>query len=152
MPTVGEPAPDFTAPTDSGSVTLSALRGKKVVLYFYPKDATPGCTIEAKGFRDAWPALEERGVVVLGVSRDTPKKHASWKAKECLPFTLVTDEGGLCEAYGAWREKSLYGRNYMGIARVTFLIDEQGVVRKVWDPVKASGHAAEVVAAVDALG
>lgn len=148
MPAVGQPAPDFTAPTDAGPLTLSSLRGKKVVLYFYPKDATPGCTTEARGFRDLHDAIAAKNTVVLGVSKDTVKKHASWKAKECLPFTLVTDEGGLCEAYGVWREKTLYGRNYMGIARVTFLIDEQGTVARIWDPVKVNGHADEVLAAL----
>jgi peroxiredoxin Q/BCP len=148
---IGNAAPDFTAPTDEGTVTLSALRGRNVVLYFYPKDATPGCTLEARSFRDHHDAFTSRNAVVLGVSRDPVKKHRSFRAKECLPFPLVTDEGGLCEAYGAWREKKLYGKAYMGIARVTFLIDAQGVVRKVWDPVKPENHAAEVLAALDAL-
>ena len=148
MLAVGQPAPDFTAPTDAGPLTLSSLRGKKVVLYFYPKDATPGCTIEARGFRDLHDAIAAKNTVVLGVSKDTVKKHSSWKAKECLPFTLVTDEGGLCEAFGVWREKTLYGRNYMGIARVTFLLDEEGRVARIWDPVKVNGHADEVLAAL----
>jgi peroxiredoxin Q/BCP len=148
---IGQPAPLFTAPTDNGTVSLESLRGKRVVLYFYPKDATPGCTIEAKGFRDLHDAFAAANTVILGVSKDTVKKHQSFKAKECLPFTLVTDEGGLCEAYGAWREKSLYGKKYLGIARITFLIDEAGVVRQVWDPVKAAGHAPEVLAAVSKL-
>jgi peroxiredoxin len=149
---IGQPAPLFTAPTDAGTLALENLRGRKVVLYFYPKDSTPGCTIEAKGFRDLHDAYAAANVVVLGVSKDTPKKHASFKAKECLPFTLVSDEGGLCEAYGAWREKTLYGRKYMGIARITFLLDEQGVVRKVWDPVKIAGHAQDVLDAAATLG
>lgn len=148
---VGRPAPDFAAPTDAGTVRLSELRGRKVVLYFYPKDATPGCTVEAQGFRDLHDEFAKRGVVVLGVSKDSPKKHQSFKAKEGLPFALVSDEGGLCETYGAWREKKNYGKTYMGIARVTFLVDEAGVVRKVWDPVKAAGHARQVLEAVDAL-
>ncbi len=149
MLAVGSPAPDFTAPTDEGIVTLSTLRGKRVVLYFYPKDATPGCTIEARGFRDLHEAFAARDTVVLGVSKDPVKKHKSFRAKECLPFPLVTDEGGLCEAYGAWREKKLYGRAYMGIARITVLIDADGTVARIWDPVKAEGHAAEVLAALD---
>jgi peroxiredoxin Q/BCP len=144
----GSPAPDFTAPTDAGTLTLSSLRGKKVVLYFYPKDSTPGCTVEARGFRDLAGAFADKNTVVLGVSKDPPKKHASFKAKECLPFTLVSDEGGICEAYEAWREKKLYGRAYMGIARVTYLIDEEGRVARSWDPVKPEGHAAEVLAAI----
>ena len=143
----GSLAPDFTAPTDAGTLTLSALRGQKVVLYFYPKDATPGCTVEARGFRELAGAFAEKNTVVLGVSKDTPKKHASFKAKEGLSFTLVSDEGGICESFGAWREKKLYGRTYMGIARITFLIDEEGRVARVWDPVKPEGHAAEVLAA-----
>lgn len=145
---IDKPAPDFSVTTDSGPVSLAALRGKKVVLYFYPKDDTPGCTIEARGFRDHHDAIAARNAVVIGVSKDTVKKHASWRAKECLPFPLVADDGTLCEAYGAWREKKLYGRAYMGIARITVLIDEAGVVRRVWDPVKAAGHAEEVLAAL----
>ena len=148
MIAAGTPAPDFTAATDDGPVTLSALRGKKVVLYFYPKDSTPGCTMEAHSFRDAHEALEAQGVIVLGVSKDTAKKHKSFRAKECLPFRLVSDEAGICESFGVWREKVLYGRKFMGIARVTFLIDEKGVVQRIWDPVKAAGHAQEVLAAL----
>lgn len=144
----GQPAPDFTAATDEGTITLSALRGKKVILYFYPKDSTPGCTVEAKGFRDLHDAIVAKNAVVLGVSKDSVKKHQGFKKKECLPFLLVADEAGICEAYGAWREKSMYGRSYMGIARITFLIDEAGVVQHVWDPVKAATHAAEVLAAL----
>ncbi|HNC97071.1 MAG TPA: thioredoxin-dependent thiol peroxidase [Myxococcota bacterium] len=146
MPAVGEPAPDFSAPLEEGSLTLSSLRGKKVLLYFYPKDSTPGCTLEARGFRDHHDALAAKGVVVLGVSKDTAKKHQSFKTKECLPFSLVSDTVGICEAYGVWRQKKLYGREYMGIARVSFLIDEQGKIARIWDPVKAEGHAAEVLA------
>jgi peroxiredoxin len=150
-PAIGDTAPDFTAPTDDGTLTLSALRGKNVVLYFYPKDATPGCTTEARSFRDQHDAFAARDTVVLGVSRDPVKSHQKFRTKECLPFPLIADEGAVCEAYGAWREKKLYGRAYMGIARVTFLIDASGVVRKVWDPVKPEGHATEVLAAIDAL-
>ena len=145
---IGQPAPDFTAPTDGAPLTLSSLRGKRVVLYFYPKDSTPGCTIEAQGFRDLHDAFVAKNTVILGVSKDSQKRHQSFKAKECLPFTLVTDEGGICEAYGAWREKVNYGKTYMGIARITVLIDEAGVVRKIWDPVKAAGHAKQVLDAL----
>lgn len=141
----GALAPDFTAPTDSGPLQLSSLRGQPVVLYFYPKDATSGCTIEARGFRDLHAEFAKHNVVILGVSKDTVKKHQSFKQKECLPFPLIADEGGLCEAYGVWREKKMYGRSYMGIARVTFLIDAAGRIAHVWDPVKASGHAQEVL-------
>lgn len=145
---IGELAPDFTAETEAGTLSLSSLRGRKVILYFYPKDSTPGCTVEAKGFRDLHDQILGKGAVVLGVSKDTVKKHLSFKTKECLPFSLVSDAGGLCELYGVWREKTLYGRNYMGIARVTFLIGEDGTIQKIWDPVKANGHAAEVLAAL----
>ena len=148
---IGQPAPLFSAPTDTGPLALESLRGKRVVLYFYPKDSTPGCTIEAQGFRDLNDAFAAANTVVIGVSKDSVKRHASFRAKECLPFPLVSDESGICEAYGAWREKMNYGKTYMGIARITFLIDEAGVVRKVWDPVKAAGHAKEVLAAVQAL-
>ena len=148
---IGQPAPLFTAPTDAGTLSLESLRGKRVVLYFYPKDATPGCTVEAQGFRDLHDRFAAANTVVLGVSKDPPKKHQSFKKKECLPFTLVSDEGGLCEAYGAWRERSLYGKKYMGIARITFLIDEAGIVRGVFDPVKPAGHAQEVLEAVERL-
>lgn len=148
---IGQPAPLFTAPTDEGTLALESLRGKRVVLYFYPKDATPGCTIEAQGFRDLHDRFVAANTVVLGVSKDPVKKHQSFRKKECLPFPLVTDEGGLCESYGVWREKSLYGKKYMGIARVTFLIDENGVVRRVFDPVKPAGHAQEVLDAIAKL-
>jgi peroxiredoxin Q/BCP len=148
MLSIGDLAPDFTAPTDQGSLTLSALRGQPVVLYFYPKDSTPGCTMEAKGFRDLHADFQAKGVHILGVSKDTAKKHQSFKAKECLPFTLVSDTVNICESYGAWREKSMYGRNYMGIARITFLIAADGTIAKIWDPVKAASHAAEVLASL----
>ncbi len=148
MIATGSHAPDFTAPTADGSVTLSELRGKHVVLYFYPKDATPGCTVEAQGFRDLHDAFVAKGAVVLGVSKDSVKKHKGFKAKQCLPFALVADETDLCERYGVWREKKLYGRAYMGIARVTFLIGPEGTVLRVWDPAKPEGHAAEVLAAI----
>lgn len=143
--TPGALAPDFTAPTDEGELTLSSLRGRKVVLYFYPKDSTPGCTTEARGFRDLHDAFAAKGVVILGVSKDTSRAHAKFKAKECLPFTLVSDNTGLCEAYGAWREKTLYGRQYMGIARISFLLDEAGRIVRIFDPVKAATHPQEVL-------
>ncbi|MSP55835.1 MAG: peroxiredoxin [Myxococcales bacterium] len=149
-PQVGQRAPDFTAVTESGTVSLATFLGKKLVLYFYPKDDTPGCTIEARGFRDHHDALAAKNAVVLGVSKDTVKKHGSWKAKECLPFSLVADSAEdparLCEKYGAWRMKKLYGREYMGIARITVIIDEGGFVTHVIDPVKANGHAQEILA------
>ena len=150
---VGATAPDFTVTTDGdGEITLSALRGKKVVLYFYPKDDTPGCTKEACGFRDSLPDFSASGAVILGVSKDSVARHDKFKAKYELPFTLLSDaDGAICEAYGTWVEKSLYGRKYMGIERATFLIDEEGVVRGVWRKVKVKGHVEQVLEAVKGL-
>jgi thioredoxin-dependent peroxiredoxin len=151
MPTTGTPAPDFTLPASDGStVTLSALRGQHVVLYFYPKDDTPGCTIEACSFRDNWHTLEQRGVRVLGISRDSVESHQKFAAKFGLPFTLLSDEGGeVTEKYGVWGEKSMYGKTYMGIFRVTFAIGPDGVIEHVWEKVKPEGHATEVLAFLD---
>jgi peroxiredoxin Q/BCP len=150
---VGDPAPDFTMPTDgSGTVTLSALRGKKVILYFYPKDDTSGCTKEACGFRDALPDFSKSSATVIGVSKDSVRAHDKFKAKYHLPFTLASDEtAGICEKYGVWVEKSMYGRKYMGIERTTLLIDEKGVIRGVWPKVKIDGHVEAVLAAAQAL-
>jgi len=149
----GKKAPDFSAPTDgSGTLKLSALRGKPVVLYFYPKDDTPGCTTEACGFRDAMPDFKKLKAQVIGVSKDTVAKHDKFKAKYELPFPLVSDEDGkICEKYGTWIEKSLYGRKYMGIDRATFLIDKDGAVARVWRKVKVAGHVGDVQAALKAL-
>ena len=149
----GKKAPDFTAATDGGQkLKLSELRGKPVVLYFYPKDDTPGCTTEACGFRDAMPDFKKLKTLVIGVSKDSVARHDKFKAKYELPFPLVSDEDGkICEKYGTWIEKSLYGRKYMGIDRATFLIDKTGVVRKVWQKVKVAGHVDEVHAALKAL-
>ena len=149
----GDKAPDFNLPTDGGGMlALKDLKGKKVVLYFYPKDDTPGCTTEAQAFRDAIKAFEKEGAVIVGVSKDTAKKHDKFKAKYDLPFHLVSDEDGtLCESYGVWVEKNMYGRKYMGIQRATFLIDEKGVIRNIWPKVKVKQHADEVLAAVKAL-
>ncbi|MBE2240439.1 MAG: thioredoxin-dependent thiol peroxidase [Caldilineaceae bacterium] len=126
--TVGEMAPAFTAVTDSGeTVSLSNYRGKRVVLYFYPKDDTPGCTTQACGFRDNYPVIEEKNAVVLGVSPDSAKSHQKFKTKFDLPFTLLVDEDhAIAEAYGVWVEKSMYGKQYMGIERSHFVIDENG--------------------------
>jgi peroxiredoxin Q/BCP len=148
-----EQAPDFTMPTDgNGSVTLSALRGKPVVLYFYPKDDTSGCTAEACGFRDTLPDYGKTGAVVIGVSKDSVASHDKFKKKYELPFTLASDtDGKVCESYGVWVEKSMYGRKYMGIDRSTFLIDGEGMVRGVWHKVKVPGHVAQVLKAVQAL-
>lgn len=149
----GDKAPDFTMPTDgNGSVSLSKLRGKPVVLYFYPKDDTSGCTAEACGFRDSFPDYGETGATVIGVSRDSVASHDKFKKKYELPFTLGSDaEGKVTEAYGVWVEKSMYGRKYMGIERCTVLIDKDGVVRNVWHKVKVPGHVGEVLKAVQAL-
>ena len=149
----GDKAPDFTLPTDGGgSVSLSQLRGKPVVIYFYPKDDTTGCTAEACGFRDSFPDYGKTGATVIGVSRDPVAAHDKFKKKYQLPFTLGADtEGKVTEAYGVWVEKSMYGRKYMGIERATFLIDKTGVVRNVWHKVKVPGHVGEVLKAVKAL-
>ncbi|NQU59330.1 MAG: thioredoxin-dependent thiol peroxidase [Rhodospirillales bacterium] len=149
----GDKAPAFDLPTDGGgSMSLEELAGKPVVLYFYPKDSTPGCTNEAKDFRDLHDSFKKLGAVVLGASKDSVKRHDNFKAKNELPFSLLSDEEGtLCAAYGVWILKKLYGREYMGIERATFLINAQGVVRRVWHKVKVKGHAAEVLAALEAF-
>lgn len=149
----GSPAPDFTMPTDGGgSVTLSALKGKPVILYFYPKDDTSGCTKEACGFRDQFPDFGGIDAVVIGVSKDSVASHDKFKAKYELPFTLASDKDtGVAEAYGVWVEKSMYGRKYMGLDRATFLIDREGVVREVWRKVKVPGHVEAVLKAARAL-
>ncbi|MCY4309912.1 MAG: thioredoxin-dependent thiol peroxidase [Rhodospirillaceae bacterium] len=148
----GDQAPDFTMPTDGGgSVSLADLRGGQVVLYFYPKDDTSGCTKEACAFRDAMPDFSKVKARIIGVSKDTVAKHDKFKAKHDLPFTLASDEAGnVCEAYGVWVEKNMYGRKYMGIERATFLIGDDGTVKKIWRKVKVSGHADAVLAAADA--
>jgi len=150
---VGKPAPDFTLPTDGGGeVTLSALKGKKVIVYFYPKDDTPGCTKEACGFRDALPDFSKADAEIIGVSKDSVAKHDKFKAKYELPFTLASDgDGTVCEAYGTWVEKSMYGRKYMGIDRATFLIDEKGLLQAEWRKVKVPGHVEAVLEAARGL-
>jgi len=146
----GDPAPDFTAPTSGGqTITLSALKGKPVVLYFYPRDDTPGCTKEACAFRDAWSEFEQKGAVVLGVSTDLVKSHDKFVEKFRLPFTLVADEDRkIAEAYGVWGEKQFMGRKFFGTHRVTFLIGPDGRIKSVWPKVKPDEHAAEVLAAI----
>jgi peroxiredoxin Q/BCP len=150
---LGNKAPDFTLPTDgAGTVTLSKLNGKKVVLYFYPKDDTSGCTAEACGFRDSFPDYGGTDAVVIGISKDSVASHDKFKKKHGLPFILASDTGGdVCEKYGVWVEKSMYGRKYMGIERATFLLDGKGVVRGVWHKVRVPGHVAEVLKAARAL-
>jgi peroxiredoxin Q/BCP len=142
MVEAGSPAPDFTLPSDDGGdVSLSELRGRKVVLYFYPKDDTPGCTTQACDFRDSLPRFEGVDAVVLGVSADSVESHAKFRAKHRLNFPLLADvDHEVSEAYGVWKEKNLYGRKSMGIERSTFLIDEVGNVARVWRKVKAQGH------------
>ena len=147
---IGDTAPDFSLPTDGGGrVALKELRGRKVVLYFYPKDDTSGCTKEACAFRDAEPDFSAVDAAIIGVSKDSVARHDKFKAKYGLNFTLASDEdGAVCEAYGVWVEKSMYGRKYMGIERATFLIDEQGVLKEIWRKVKVPGHAEAVLEAV----
>ncbi len=153
MVDVGQKAPEFKMHTDGGGdVSLKALKGKKVILYFYPKDDTPGCTTEACGFRDSLPDFSKIDAEIVGVSKDTVAKHDKFKAKHELNFILGSDEdGSVCEAYGTWVEKSMYGKKYMGIERATFLIDEKGVVQNVWRKVKVKGHVDAVLAAAQAL-
>lgn len=153
MVDVGDKAPDFSMATDGGgTVTLTDLKGKKVVLYFYPKDDTPGCTKEACAFRDAMPDFSGIDAEIIGVSKDPVSKHDKFKAKHNLPFTLASDEeSDVCERFGVWVEKNMYGKKYMGIERATFLIDGDGVVRNVWRKVKVPGHAQAVLEAVRAL-
>lgn len=148
---VGDRAPDFELESDSGAtVRLSDLHGRKVVLYFYPKDDTPGCTTEACELRDRTPEIEARGAVVLGVSPDGLKSHQKFKAKYELPFTLLSDpDHTVAEAYGAWGEKKRYGKTYEGILRSTFVIDEEGVIEKVFAKVKPKGHGDQVLEALD---
>jgi peroxiredoxin Q/BCP len=143
----GDPAPDFELLSDTGQkVRLSDLRGKTVVLYFYPRADTPGCTKEACGFRDDYRGYEERDVVILGVSPDAVKKQANFKAKHSLPFTLLDDtEHRVSEAYGVWVLKKLRGREYMGIQRTTFLIDPEGKIARIFRKVKPVGHSQEVL-------
>ncbi|HLP78605.1 MAG TPA: thioredoxin-dependent thiol peroxidase [Candidatus Paceibacterota bacterium] len=146
----GDPAPPFTATTNGGGkLSLSDFKGQNVVLYFYPKDDTPGCTKEACSFRDNFAALKKKGAVVLGVSTDSTKSHDKFVEKFKLPFTLLADEDKkIVEAYGVWGEKSFMGRKYMGTNRVTFLIGPDGVIKKIWPQVKPEEHVAEVLAAL----
>jgi peroxiredoxin Q/BCP len=151
--TVGEKAPDFNLPTDGGkTISMADLQGKNVVLYFYPRDDTPGCTREACAFRDNLPNFTAIDGVILGVSKDSGESHDAFKAKFELPFTLVSDEdGSLCESYGVWVERERDGKKFMGVNRSTFLIDKTGVVRKEWRGVDVDGHAEEVLAAAKAI-
>jgi thioredoxin-dependent peroxiredoxin len=148
----GDKAPDFHLPTDKGEISLAELAGKIVVLYFYPKDDTPGCTKEAQGFDAAADDFAKLGAVVVGVSKDSIARHARFKGKYDLSLILGSDEKtDVIERYGAWVEKALYGRKYMGIDRSTWLIDGEGVIRRIWRKVKVPGHVDQVLAAIEAL-
>jgi peroxiredoxin Q/BCP len=148
----GDKAPDFDLPTDDGRVSLAALKGKTVVLYFYPKDDTSGCTAEAQGFTAAADDFAKAGAVVVGVSKDSAASHGKFRAKYGLAVVLGSaKDDDMVERYGAWVEKSMYGRKYMGIDRSTFLVDKEGVVRRIWRKVKVPGHVAEVLAEAKAL-
>lgn len=152
MPSPNEIAPDFTLPRDGGeAVTLSALRPAPVVLYFYPKDDTSGCTKEAMAFSALLPEFTKAGAVVFGISKDSVEKHEKFVKKYALTVGLLADTEDVCEAYGVWKEKSMYGKTYMGIERSTFLIDGNGKVARVWSKVKVDGHAEEVLEAVKSL-
>ncbi len=146
----GHVAPDFSLPTDTGDpLTLSSLRGQWVVLYAYPKDDTSGCTTEACEFRDLFPKFKKGKAVILGISPDSVKSHQKFKAKYELPFTLLADEEKVAlQAYDIWKEKSMYGRKYMGVERTTFVIDPDGRIARVFEKVKPAGHAEEVMAAI----
>lgn len=153
MLAAGTNAPDFTLPRDGdGTVSLSGLKGRKVVLYFYPKDDTPGCTIEAIDFTRLAPEFEAAGTTVIGLSKDSVKAHDKFCRKHGLGIILASDEGGTtCEDYGVWVEKSMYGKTYMGIERTTFLIGADGRIVRIWPKVKVEGHAQEVLDAARAV-
>lgn len=148
---IGAKAPDFDRPTDGGGTFKLSKdgKGKKVVLYFYPKDDTPGCTKQAIGFSELIEEFDAAGAIVVGVSKDTVAKHDKFRDKHELKVTLVSDEdGALCEAYGVWQEKKNYGKTYMGIVRTTFLIDEKGKIAQIWPKVRVAGHVETVLEAV----
>jgi len=148
-----QPVADFTAEATSGmQVSLSKLKGKQVVIYFYPKDSTPGCTTEGQGFRDQYPAFQAANTLVFGVSRDGLKSHENFKCKQEFPFELISDKDeALCQLFDVIKLKKLYGKEYLGIDRSTFLIDAKGVLRREWRGVKVPGHVDEVLAAAQAL-
>ena len=147
MVNIGDKAPEFSVSTDGGgTVSLKDLIDTKIVLYFYPKDMTPGCTAESCGFRDALPYFSKINAEIIGVSKDSVKRHDKFKEKYELPFMLAADEDGkMCEAYGVWQEKKNYGKNYMGIVRSTFLIDEKGKIAAVWRNLRVKGHVEKVL-------
>lgn len=150
MPEVGKKAPDFTLPDQNGNkVSLKNFKGKKVVLYFYPKDNTSGCTKEACNFRDDFPKFKKTDAVIIGVSPDSVSSHKKFADKYNLPFTLLSDEEkNVLEKYGVWKEKSMYGKKYMGVERTTFIIDEDGKIKKIFNKVKVDGHNTEVMEAL----
>ena len=152
-PRIDKAAPAFELPATSDQIiSLASLKGSKVVLYFYPRDATPGCTTESQNFRDAIEEFEKAGAVILGISRDSVKSHEKFKAKQEMPFDLLSDEAGdVCRAYDVIKLKKMYGKEFEGIERSTFLIDETGVLRTEWRKVKVPGHVDEVLAAVQGL-
>jgi peroxiredoxin Q/BCP len=154
MVETGKPAPDFTLVDQHGNkVTLSKLKGSPIVLYFYPKDDTPGCTKEACAFRDAFTDYQEAGAKILGVSPDAVASHAKFVKKYELPFPLLADtDHTVCELFGVWKEKSMYGKKHMGVERTTFLIDGKGIVRQIFPKVKVDGHSPAVLEAVRACG
>lgn len=149
MLAVGDSAPNFSGIDDSGNaISLADFKGKTFVLYFYPKDNTSGCTTEACDFRDSFASFKKAGIPIVGVSPDTEKVHKGFKAKYELPFPLIADtEKAICQAYGVWQEKSMYGRKYMGVVRSTFVIDPTGKIAAVYTKVKVTGHVSEVLAA-----
>jgi len=150
---IGDAAPDFTLPTDgNGEISLSKLKGQKVVIYFYPKDDTPGCTTESCGFRDHKQDFEKLNAQIIGISKCSVAKHDKFKAKYDLNFPLASDENSdVCERYGVWKEKNMYGKKYMGIERSTFLIDENGQIAQVWRKVKVKSHVEDVASAIEEL-
>ena len=144
---INDKAPDFSMPTDEGNtITLSDLKGQSFILYFYPKDNTPGCTKQACAFSEHLSEFEELNIHVIGVSKDSLKKHENFRKKHGLKITLASDENNdICEQYGVWKEKSMYGKKFMGIERTTFLIDEHGVIKHIWPKVKVAGHIEDIL-------
>jgi peroxiredoxin Q/BCP len=151
MPQAGSPAPAFSLPGDTGPISSGDFSAKKLVVYFYPKDDTPGCTNEGKAFSALKAQFDAADTVVIGISRDSVASHAKFRAKHGLTVLLGSDEGAVTEAFGVWVEKSMYGKKYMGIERATFLIGRDGVVAQAWPKVKVPGHAEAVLAAAQAL-
>jgi len=151
--TLDQPLPDFQAQATSGlEVSPASLRGRQAVLYFYPKDNTPGCTTQGQGFRDLHEQFQAADTLILGVSRDSLRTHENFRTKQGFPFELISDKGEtLCQLFDVMRQKKLYGKDYIGVDRSTFLIDREGVVRQIWRGVKVPGHVAEVLAAAQAL-